>query len=392
MAQAISPHSFAEWTDPFAKRTVHGLFSAPWLERPCTESIAEVEQLSEALRQTPHRRDDLSVVLGHLLAVHGHCQRAARSRDPHTSRRHYHNALQECEAVLARLYNAKGGTPAALAAWALGVHTLIRAQVAMATNPTEARMLAFEALNQLSGPADPLVAGAEADALSAIVLAREPAELTGRLANLPDQVRAAVDKTEQKLSLRAAALNRAVRAVRRSHQEAMAWVVGWGALNLTLMATGPINSFFAPSVPWSLPFLLGLLLLWWATWAVPFRKGLPFYAYVRMLRTESIGGLRAAAGALPDPRPEVESAVRPLLEAGQRDHERLSLFHLYHVPAEADTCWKARAIAEGATERLSGEWMAEMIDRPPVPLAEVLPTEPSRIPGIIRVWFGPTGD
>lgn len=389
MAHAISPHSFSEWTDPFATRTVHGLFSAPWTERPSTESIAQVEHLSEILRQTPHRRDDLCVVLGHLLAVSGHCQRAARARDPRTCRRHYQEALQECEAVLARLHDAKGGTPAALAAWALGVHSLIRAQVAMATDPDAARLLAFEALNQLSGPTDPLAAGAEADALSAMILAREPVELTGRLARLPEAVREAVDHAEAEVSLAEARLNQAVLRVRRSHQEAMGWVVAWGALNLLLMAAAPVNSLYAPAVPWSLPFIFGLLLLWWATWARPFRGDLPFYAYVRLLRTDAIAELRSAAAALSNPRDELLNTVKPLLDAGQRDLERLSLFHLFQVPEEADTCWKARAIAEGATQRLTGEWMAEMIDRPPVQLAEVLPTDPSRVPAIIRIWFEP---
>lgn len=82
VAHPASLQPATHWKDPFSERTAKGLFSTPWLEIPSDEGIAAVHSLSETLVSTPAHRDDLSVVLGHLLAVHGHCQLAARTRDP----------------------------------------------------------------------------------------------------------------------------------------------------------------------------------------------------------------------------------------------------------------------------------------------------------------------
>lgn len=385
MSSAAMPATL--WKDPFAERTARGLFAAPWIETPSPEGIATVQQLSETLLQTPTRPDDMSVILGHLLAVHGHCQRAAASREPRAALRCYRDALRECEVTLSRLHNAKAGSPAALAAWALGVHTLIRAQMAMTTDPDQARHLAYEALHQLSGIADPLCDGAETDALYAMLLVREPADLESQQASLTDEVRSLVAKTEGEIQQREAAMNRALTTVQANHAKALSLALGWGLLNLLLLATGPLNAVYAPSSPWSLPFLLYLPLFWYQTWLRPFKDGLNFFDYLRALRRRSLNEFIAAASDLPDPKEQLFDALTPMLEQAQRDHDRLASFYLFKLPEHCDTCWKARATVEGAKERLNGEWMAEMIDKAPWPLAQVLPTDPTMIPTVSRVWF-----
>ncbi|MFZ5827951.1 MAG: hypothetical protein ACOY94_26905 [Bacillota bacterium] len=388
MTHSASMQPATLWKAPFTERTGRGLFTAPWLELPSEEGIAAVHHLSETLMRAPGRPDDLSITLGHLLAVHGHCQQAARAREPRVCQQHYGDALRECEIALSRLHHSKGGTPAALASWALGVHTLIRAQITMVNDPNSARLLAYESLHQLSGIVDPLCAGAEADALSAMLMVREPAELEARLAGLPDEVRALANEAEGQIDQKEAELNRALIAVHRNHEQALAWAVGWGLLNLALMATAPLNALYGTTVPWSLPFLVAVPALWYLTWGRPFKEGLFFWAYVRMLRLSSIADFKAVAADLPRPRPRFRERVGALLEHAERDHARLSAFYLYRLPDECDTCWKARAIADGVRERLHGDWMAELIDRNPWPLEEVLVTEPSMIPGITRVFYG----
>lgn len=386
MTHSASTQPATLWKDPFAERTARGLFTAPWLEIPSEEGITAVHHLSQTLLRAPGRPDDLSVTLGHLLAVHGHCQQAARAREPRACRQHYGEALRECEIALSRLHHSKGGTPAALASWALGVHTLIRAQIIMVSDPNSARLLAYESLHQLSGIVDQLCAGAEADALSAMLLVREPAELEARLAGLADEVRALADEAEGQIDRKEADLNHALITVHRNHEQALAWAVGWGLLNLALMATAPINALYGTRIPWSLPFLAAIPALWYLTWGRLFKDGLFFWAYVRMLRLASIAEFKAVAADLP--RPRFHDEADALLEHAQRDHERLSAFYLFRLPDECNTCWKAKAIADGVKERLDGHWMVELIDRHPWPLAQVLPTEPSMIPGITRVWYG----
>lgn len=388
MTHAGSTRPATLWKDPFAERTAKGLFSAPWLEIPTPEGIAAVHHLSETLMRTPAHPADLSVTLGHLLAVHGHCQQAARARDPRICRQHYGDALRECEIALSRLHHSKGGTPAALASWALGVHTLIRAQITMSSDPPQARLLAYQSLHQLSGIVDPLCAGSEADALSAMLLVREPAELEARLTALPDEIKALCVEAEGQIDRMEGDLNHELIGVHQNHERALGWSVGWGLLNLLLMATLPLNGRYASQVPWSAPFLLGLPVLWYLTWARPFRSGLTFFAYVQMLRLSSIASFKEVAMHPPRPRERLMQQVDELLAHAQQDLQRLSGFYLYRLPEDYDTCWKAKAIADGAKERMQGDWMAELADRHPWPLVEVLPTEPSMIPSITRVWYG----
>lgn len=388
MTHSASTQPVTLWKDPFTERTARGLFTAPWLEIPSEEGIAAVHHLSETLLRTPGRPDDLSITLGHLLAVHAHCQQAARARDPRLCRQHYGEALRECEIALSRLHHSKGGTPAALASWALGVHTLIRAQITMVSDPNSARLLAYESLHQLSGIVDPLCAGAEVDALSAMLMVREPAELEDRLAGLADEVRALAAEAEGQIDRKEADLNHALTTVHRNHEQALAWAVGWGLLHLALMATAPINALYGTQIPWSLPFLAAVPAVWYLTWGRPFKDGLFFWAYVRMLRLSSIVEFQAVAADLPRPRQRFHEQVDNLLEHAQHHHARLSGFYLFRLPDECDTCWKAKAIADGVKERLHGDWMAALVDRHPWPLEQVLPTEPSMIPGITRVWYG----
>ncbi len=376
------------WKDPFAERTARGLFTAPWIETPSAEGIAAVQHLSETLLQTPARPDDISVILGHLLAVHGHCQRAAGAREPRVALQRYNDALRECEIALSRLHHGKGGTPVALASWALGVHTLIRSQMAMVDDANAARLLAFEALHQLSGIADPLCAGAEADALSAMLLVREPADLESRQIILVNEIRTSTEMIEGEVQRREGDLNHALSGVHANHEKALAWVLGWGALNLLLMATGPLNAVYGSAVPWSLPFLLALPILWYLTWFRPFKEGLNFFDYVRALRRRSLEQFRTAADDLPDPKSRICDVLDPRIEQGQQDHDRLAAFYLFKLPEHCDTCWKAKAILEGVKARLCGDWMAELVDRHPWRLVDVLPTDPTMIPGITRVWFG----
>ena len=301
MTNIVRPRPAATPHEPFAQRTADGLFAAPWTGRPPADDIGNVEDLSARLKEEPAHREDITLALGHLLAVRAHCQRAATARDYLTCRRHYADALKECESALFRLHSCEGAEAAALTGWALGVHALIRAQMVIAEDPAEARGLASEALGRLSGPQSALTLGAEADALSALKLQRETAELENRLLRLPDEVRAVTDSAEQAAESQLKTLNLAVAALRQRYTQAFAWVVGWGVLNLLLMAAAPLNALWLSSVPWSIPFIVLLPVIWWATWALPFRDGLPFFGYVRRLRLEAIADLREAPGDLKAP-------------------------------------------------------------------------------------------
>lgn len=388
MPTAGSIHPATRWKDPFTERTAKGLFSAPWLESPTDETIAAIHQLSESLVSAPTHPEDLSVALGYLLAVQSHCKQAARTREWRKSLEQYNHALRDCEIILSRLAHSKGGTPAALFAWAQGVHTLIRAQVAMVNQPTAARLMAYEGLHQLSGIVDPLCAGAQADALSAMLLVREPAELEARLAALPDEIRALADETTAEFDRKEGELNHALIMVHQHHEKALALASGWGLLNLLLLATLPLNGLYGTQMPWSLPFLVALPVLWYFTWGRPYENNLPFFDWLRHIRRESLQAFRQAAASLPQPD-RFHNRAKALLRQGWQDQERLSTFYLHQLPDERETCWKAQAVADGVEQRLSsGTWMVELNDRAPWPLADVLPTEPSMIPGITRVRFG----
>lgn len=376
------PTDFAH--EPLVHWTADGLFAAPWTGRPDTEEPADVEELSARLNQEPAHREDITLALGHLLAVRAHCRRAASALDHLTCRRHYADALKECESALFRLHSCEGADAAALTAWALGVHALIRAQTTLTQDPTEARALAAEALGRLTGPQTALAPGAGADALSALKLQQETVELEDRLLRLPAEVRVMTEAAEQAAESRLNALNLAVRALRRRYAQAFAWAVGWGVLNLLLMAAAPINALLLPAVPWSIPCIVALPILWWATWAVPFRDGLPFFGFVRRLRLEAIADLRAAAGDLEPPGDRLAAEIGPLLEEGAQAERRLRQFYLFRLPEQYETVWKARAIAEGALARLKGDWVADMIDAPAAPLREVM-EETERIAALIGV-------
>ena len=384
MTKVIHPRPATSPHEPFAQRTAGGLFAAPWTGRAPADEIARVEDLSARLNQEPAHREDITLALGHLLAVRGHCQRAASALDHLTCRQHYADALKECESALFRLHSCEGADAAALTGSALGVHALIRAQMTFAEDPAAAHGLASEALGRLSGPQSALTLGAEADALSALRLQRETAELENRLLRLPDDVRTVTDAAEQAAENRLHALNLAVTALRRRYSQAFAWVVAWGALNLLLMAAAPLNALWLPAVPWSIPFIVLLPVLWWATWALPFRNGMPFFGFVRQLRLGAIADLCEAAGDLTPPRERLAAELEPLLTAGAEAEQRLRQFCLFRMPEQYETVWKARAIAEGALERLRGAWMADMIDAPAAPLRDVIRT-PERVSAIIGI-------
>jgi len=386
MAQITQQRASGVWKDPFVAATAGGLFAAPWMDLPTGAAEAGADDLSDRLSREPADQEDLNPVLQHLLAVRSHCLRAAAARDYYTCRRAYDEALKACEAALFGLHGRAGETASALTNWALGLHSLIRAQITMPKDPAAARDLALAALTRLSGPHLPIAAGAEADARSAERLARESTELEGKLEGLCDRVRDIVDAAEQAVERRLGALNQAVASMRQRNAEALAWTVGWGALNVVLMAAAPVNAVVLPTVPWSIPFIVAVPILWWATWARPFRDGLLFFGYVTQLRTAAVAAVRTAAEGLMQPDVRLEAEVAPILAAGQADYEQLRRLYLFRAPEQFDTCWKARAICEGALMRLRGSWMADMIDQAAQPLDEVLQTA-ERIPAITAVRF-----
>ncbi|MBP2017104.1 hypothetical protein J2Z79_000478 [Symbiobacterium terraclitae] len=388
MVQITQQRASGIWKEPVAGWTAGGLFAAPWTDPPASAKAADAGDLPDHLDLDSDHRNDIAAALGHLLEVRSHCLQAAAAREYYTCRQEYAAALKACEAALFRLHSCEGEAAAALTEWALGVHALIRAQMTMPKDPAAARGLALSALTRLDGKHVPLTAGAEADAEAAARLVRETAELEERLLGLCDRVRQAVDAAEQAVERRLAALNRAVASMRRQHAKALAWAVGWGALNLILMAAAPVNALVLPAVPWSVPFIVALPVLWWATWARPFRDGRLFFGYVTRLRTAAVAAARTAAEGLWQPDERLEAELAPVLDAGLADYQRLRRFCLFRVPEQFDTCWKARAIREGALMRLAGTWLADMIDQAAQPLAEVLET-PERIPYITAVRFGP---
>ena len=263
------------------------------------------------------------------------------------------------------------------------MHALIRAQTTLTQDPTEARALAAEALGT-TGPQTPLAPGAGADALSALKLQQETVELEDRLLRLPRRCASMTEAAEQAAESRLNALNLAVRALRRRYAQAFAWAVGWGVLNLLLMAAAPHQR----PAPARRPLvhsvhrraahpLVGDV-------AVPFRDGLPFFGFVRRLRLEAIADLRGAAGDLEPPGDRLAAEIGPLLEEGAQAERRLRQFYLFRLPEQYETVWKARAIAEGALARLKGDWVADMIDVPAAPLREVM-EETERIAALIGV-------
>lgn len=387
MTHSGSSNSATLWQDPFISHTGKGLFAAPWTEHRSADGDG-IRQLSESLKETPGGPDDLGTTLGHILAVRSGCLEAAQARDHRICRQHYRRALQECDIALSRLQYVKEGTPAALASWVLGLHTLIRAQISMISDPAAARKLAHEALQQLSNITDPLCAGAEADALSAMLLVREPADLEAKLIHLPDRVRELADDLEGRISRKEGELNHALVGIHQNHQRALGLAVGWGLLNLLLITPAVLYGLNWAERTSALLFLLGVPLLWYFTWGRPFQNGLTFFAHIRALRLSSIADFQESAGDLPRPHRQFWGALEAILEQAERDQERLTGFYLYDLPPQFDTQWKARAITVGLRERLHGDWLASLTDRHPWPLEQVLPTEPSMIPNITRIWFG----
>lgn len=372
---------------PFTQRTGRGLFCAPWLEQPTADGIALVQHLSQTLMQTPAHQGDLSLVLGHLLAVRGHCEEAATAPDAGEACARYTEALHDCESALATLGSAPHGTAAALAQWTRGVHILIRAQMTMPTDAIAARTLAYEALHQLSGIADPLCAGAESDSLAAMLLVREPVELDVWLASLPDEVGEAARRVDADRDRFTGDVNHALMGLRQAQEQRLAWGLGWLAINLLLFATFPLNCIYASNVPWSLPFLLALPAIWWFTWARPFCDGLSFFAWLQWRWKLALDSFLTISAQLPALAEQLNQALEPLLEQGFRHRLRLQAFRLHQAP-EPDGVAVAETIAAGARQRCQGVWMAEFWDCPPAQVAEVIASDPAHLARATRIWYG----
>lgn len=384
----ILPPSRLPGTEPFARLTHHGLFSAGWLERPAWTDTAEVEALSRQLAQSDTAPGSLTAVLSYLLAVKGHCMEAAQTEDPLQVRAHYNEALRTCRTALNLLHHASEGTPGALADWALGVHSLILAQLAM-PDLDEAERLCRDALIILSGIADPLCAGAEADAHAATRLAQEPALLAARMENLPTRALDKLDYYKYRIDYQESILNQKLTGLKDAHTQSLLYAVGWGLLNLALMAALPLNGVWWPRAPWSLPFALGVLLLWWATFDRPFRDGLRFFPWLRANRERSLAAFREAADLF-EAAATYDQAISQMMREARTDRDLLAAYCLGTPSERWDTLDDTATIGREGKAILEGVWMIELDDRSPWPLAEALKVEPSMLPHGYRIWHGAT--
>jgi hypothetical protein len=375
--------------DPFLQYSQKGLFAAPWLGQPDPIELMAVQRLSRSLSHSPAATapDDWSPVMGHLLEVRACCLQAAQTANPLTARARYMEALQACETALNLLHDAMESTEGALANWALGVHTLIRAQLAM-PDLNDSERLAREATEQLTRVEDPLCAGAAEDAHAATLLAREPLELTLRLAGLPSRMS---DKIEYFRYMRDEAetmLNSQLERVVEAHTAAFRSVLIWTAINLVLMASLPLNGFLRPDIPWSAPLAIAVPILWWLTWDRPYREDMRFFDWIRWIRDQSLLQFHAAAKSVKNPGEQFRERAVDLLREARRDRERLAAFYLFAVPSQVDTVDDAARLADEGKEVLTGVWMIELDDTNPWPLDEALKVQPSMLPKGFRIYYG----
>ncbi|HWI51637.1 MAG TPA: hypothetical protein VNT01_05790 [Symbiobacteriaceae bacterium] len=383
----LTPSHVPLEANPFLEYTNRGLFAAPWLGRPDPLEIVAAQRLARSLAHPQSSPADWTPALSALMNVRHHCLQAAAALDPIPARHHYGEALKACRYALNLLHHATEGPEGALAAWALGVHTLIMAQLAMPDLVMSER-LAREAVVRLSLITDPMCAGAEADAHAATLLAREPSELTRKLEGLVQRVADKVDYFRHEIDRHESNLNGHLAALVEAHGRAFRAVLIWGALNLALMLSLPLNGRFAPEVPWSLPFVVAVPALWWLTWDRPFRGGLRFFDWIRWIKQESVARFTEAAHAFPHPGKQYRESVTALLREARTDRELLAAYHLFTLPSSADTVDQAAALAEDGKVQFAGEWLVDFKDTNPWPLADVLQVQPLMLPNGVRIFYG----
>lgn len=374
--------------EPFAELTRRGLFAAQWMERPTLAEIEEVQDLSRNLAQHDTSPQELTAVLSYLVAVRGHCLLAAESQDAFRAKDHYQEALRSCRTALNLLHHATDGTPGALARWALGVHCLIQAQLAV-PDMAETERLSREAMIHFAGCADePACAGAEADASAATRLAHEPANLARQLEDLPTRALDKLDYCKYRTDLAVSNLNACLGGIHQAYKTAFGHVLGWSLANILLMATLPLNGFFRPDIPWSMPPVLGVLALWWWTWDRKYREGLPLFDWIRLIRNRSIALFREAAEHLPNPGAEFSEGVTTLLREGREARDRLTAFCLFALPDKWETLDQTATIGAEGKGILEGDWYAEMDDHHPYTLVDLLPVDPTLLPHALRIFYG----
>ncbi|MDF2627345.1 MAG: hypothetical protein K0R39_1176 [Symbiobacteriaceae bacterium] len=326
--------------DSFLRITQKGLFAAPWLERPDPLEILAVQREAHAMAHShapaPGSAYHWTPALGHLLDLRNHCLLAAAALDPIPARHHYGEALKAAQAALKILHHETEGTPGALATWALGVHTLIQAQLAM-PDLAEAERLARQAIITLSDIRDPLCIAAEYDAHAATRLAQEPDELRARLLALPDRINDQIAYYRHEGEQQAVRLQRAKVEVRRARFTATWLVALWCLLNLALMATVPLNGWLAPDVAWSLPCALAVPLLWWLTWDRPLRGKHRFFDWLRWLQVNAHNQLHETEVSLIDPVERFWEGSTHVLREARLDRELLAGYYLFILPSAVDT-------------------------------------------------------
>lgn len=376
-------------TLPFTEQTHGGLFAAPWLVRPGDAEIRTVADLSRAFARQDRSPGEWNAALSYLLAVRVHCLTAAKASSATEARAEYQEALRACLTAINLLHHAEDGTPGDLAAWARGVHTLIRAQVAL-PDLAASEALAREAIIVLSQISDPLCSGAEADARAATRLAREPGELAHRLETLPSRTMDKVEYFRYRVETHEGLLNQRLLGIADAYRAGLGATLGWVAINVALMAALPLNGLWYPTVPWSLPMAAAVLILWWWTWDRPYRDGLRFFDWYRSRREKALAEFHATATDFPAPLNLYRDSIADLLRNARVDRDRLEAFYLFDLPARLDTLDATAVIADEGKGILSGEWMAELNDRAPWPLAHVLPVVPSMLPYATRIYYGRT--
>ncbi|HYG60132.1 MAG TPA: hypothetical protein VD902_18855, partial [Symbiobacteriaceae bacterium] len=386
----LTPSQLPLQLDPFLDLSHRGLFAAPWIDRPTPSEVFAVQKMTRTLSHSAVSTDaagDLTPVLSLLLLIRSNCMLAAMTMDHADARHRYQEALKVCTTTLNLLHHETEGTPVAIAAWVRGVHTLIRAQLAM-PDLAEVDGLARTAIIELDGNTDPICRGAEADAHAATMLAQEPAELGRELELLPDRVGDKLAYYRNQIDVQESLLNQRLSGIHATHQESLKLTLQWFALNAALMATLPLNGAWRPDIPWSVPFVIAVPVLWWWTWDKPFRDGMSFFDWMRWSRQGSIALFQAAARDLLHPADQYREAVTDLLRGARERRERIAAFFLFALPGRYDTVDEGvKAAAEGA-EILSAGWMAEMSDSIPWLLDDLLPLDPSMLPRATRIYFG----
>lgn len=375
------------WVTLFTEQTAPGLFAAIWLGKPADPDLAPLDELAISLLHGSGAQDELRPVLGHLLAVQKHCLRAARTSDPSAARSHYGAALASAESLMSRLHDATAGTARNLMRWVEGVHTLIQAQGAL-PDLERSKALALKAVAQLTDIGDPLCEGSRADCGAAVVLASEPSAVATALERLPMDVEARVHRAQEEIAKHESVLNHRLAGVHHAYDTTFKAVVVWGAINLALMATLPLNGAFFSQVAWSLPFMVAVPVLWWWTWSREFRDGFYFFEWVRETRDHYLALFHEAAAAVPDSRRQFQRSAHDLLMQARTDQERLRKFCLGELPPDLDTVAAAEMAIGRGDVSLAGEWQVVLDDRHPWKLTDMVPVKPTMAPHAIRVWYG----